>query len=160
MSAKEIDVGSVVESQCKKCDGTTGHTIVSIVEGQPYKVECRVCGSQHKYRPEKTSQSKSTSSKAKGKSTAKSGSKKKKKKENEEPQIDQEWLRQMEGKDRSSASVYSMQSSYEVRDLIDHPKFGMGVVQRLIDPNKMDVIFQDGLKRLRCEFTSKQQYSE
>ena len=66
----------------------------------------------------------------------------------------------MEGKDRNSASVYSMQSSYAVRDLIDHPKFGMGVVQRLIDPNKMDVIFQDGLKRLRCEFTSKQQYSE
>lgn len=160
MSNQDKVVGSIVESQCKKCEGTTGHTIVSVVEGEPSKVECRVCGSQHKYRPEKSKQSNSTASKAKGKSTTKSGGKKKKKKEDEEPKIDQEWLRQMEGKDKNSALVYSMQSSYAVRDLIEHPKFGMGVVQRLIDPNKMDVIFQDGMKRLRCEFSSKQEQTE
>ncbi len=159
MSGQEKETGGVVESQCRKCGGTTGHTIVSFVEGEISKVECRVCGSEHKYRPENKSAAPKKSSASKGKSTAKSGGKKKKKKEDEEPQIDQEWLRQMEGKDKNSALSYSMQNSYAVQDLIDHPKFGMGVVQRLITPNKMDVIFQDGMKRLRCDFASTQEQS-
>lgn len=143
MPDKELRVGNIVESKCIKCKDVTRHTIWSIVQGEIAKVECRVCGSLHKYRPVENPHN-----------SPKSGRKKKKKQE-EPPQTDQEWLRQMEGKNGTQALTYSMQNSYSVQDLIDHPKFGVGVVQRLIDPNKMDVIFQDGLKRLRCDFSSR-----
>lgn len=37
-----------------------------------------------------------------------------------------------------------------VDSLVDHPVFGTGAVLELLPPDKMDVMFKDGVKRLRC----------
>ena len=37
-----------------------------------------------------------------------------------------------------------------VRTLVEHPVFGVGAVVELFPPDKMDVLFREGVKRLRC----------
>ena len=41
-----------------------------------------------------------------------------------------------------------MASVFKKNNLISHNKFGFGVVERLIDPNKMEVLFEGGFKTL------------
>ncbi|WP_051564309.1 hypothetical protein [Desulfovermiculus halophilus] len=163
MASETHQVGDIVESTCRKCNDVTGHAVVSIVEGQIAKVECRGCGSVHKYRPAKKSgQSKSAGSSSraeKGKSTASKGKKSQTAKEKEAQQLAEqiykEWQTKTQGKNQAEAKTYRMDGEFTANELIDHPSFGLGVVQRIIPPNKMDVLFQDSEKRLRCAVASK-----
>jgi hypothetical protein len=43
-----------------------------------------------------------------------------------------------------------MNGKYAANDTIEHPVFGFGVVKLTIRPNKMEVLFQEGKKLLRC----------
>ena len=47
-------------------------------------------------------------------------------------------------------SNYDMKASYQVGDLVNHPKFGLGVVRQLVGPNKVEIVFEEGAKLLRC----------
>lgn len=47
-------------------------------------------------------------------------------------------------------AAYSMNGTFAVDSLVDHPVFGTGAVLELFPPDKMDVMFKDGVKRLRC----------
>ena len=153
MAGTKLRVGDIVESSCRKCNDRTGHTIVSIVEGEIAKVECRGCGSVHKHRPAKKTQGSTSSSASSASKPKKSSSKSKKSasaKEAEVEQAYQEWSNKMESRDSSEAIAYSMDTQFQTNDLIDHASFGLGIVQRTIPPNKMDVLFEGGEKRLRC----------
>ena len=159
MAAKSVQVGDIVESTCRKCNDITGHAIVSILEGEIAKVECRGCGSVHKYRPgpKGTSAAQAKNSppaSSKNKRSSPKGKKGPTAKEKEAQQLAEqryeEWQSKVENKDPAEAKTYSMQSQYQVNDLIDHASFGLGIVQRTIPPNKMDVLFHNGEKRLRC----------
>jgi hypothetical protein len=44
-----------------------------------------------------------------------------------------------------------MTGRFQVKNLIKHPTFGIGIVKAVIVPNKMQVLFQDGIKLLRCQ---------
>jgi BRCT domain type II-containing protein len=163
MASETHQVGDIVESTCRKCNDVTGHAVVSIVEGQIAKVECRGCGSVHKHRPAKKSgqpkAAKSSSRSEKGKSTASKGKKSQTAKEKEAQQIAEqiyhEWQTKTQGKNQAEAKKYRMDGEFAANDLIDHASFGLGVVQRIIPPNKMDVLFQDSEKRLRCAMVSR-----
>ena len=41
--------GDRIEARCTRCNDITGHVIVALVGGEIVKVECRACGSVHKY---------------------------------------------------------------------------------------------------------------
>ena len=43
-----------------------------------------------------------------------------------------------------------MTESFAVGDVVEHPKFGSGVVQEVFPPDKMQILFRDGAKMLRC----------
>jgi Zn ribbon nucleic-acid-binding protein len=158
MSKKTLQVGDIVESACRKCNDITGHTIVSIVDNQIAKVECRGCGSVHKHRPAKKSSQSQAADPANPASKSKKAAPKGKKgptaKEKEAQQIAEqnfkEWQSKVDTRDPAEAKPYSMDQEFETNDLIDHASFGLGIVQRTIPPNKMDVLFQNGEKRLRC----------
>jgi hypothetical protein len=141
MPAKDQLVGSVIESDCRRCQDRTGHTVVSMVDGQVAKVECRVCGSLHKHRSKKAASAKSSSGPKKR--TGKSA-------QQEPPPIDPEWQRLVSGQAAEQARDYSMNASFQPEELVQHKHFGLGQVQRFIHPNMIDVLFQCGLKRLRC----------
>ena len=46
--------GDRIEARCTRCNDITGHVIVALVGGEIVKVECRACGSVHKYYPPAT----------------------------------------------------------------------------------------------------------
>lgn len=47
-----------------------------------------------------------------------------------------------------ASQKYSFQTKYGQGDVIDHPKFGPGVVEKLIDADKIQIVFQDEVKTL------------
>jgi hypothetical protein len=46
------------------------------------------------------------------------------------------------------AQPYDWIHTYRVRQLINHPTYGLGEVVALIEPKKMDVLFADRIRRL------------
>lgn len=57
--------------------------------------------------------------------------------------MEQNWQRTM-NMTAASARPYAMNESFAVGDVIDHPKFGSGVVQEIFPPDKMQILFRDG----------------
>ena len=53
------------------------------------------------------------------------------------------------GMDPAKAVPYSMDGSFAAKKLLQHSKFGLGLVRRVIRPNKIDVLFRDGARTLR-----------
>ena len=41
--------GQIIEARCSRCRDVTGHVVMACLDGMPIKVECRACGSVHKY---------------------------------------------------------------------------------------------------------------
>ncbi|MCA9564760.1 MAG: hypothetical protein KC561_14790, partial [Myxococcales bacterium] len=62
------------------------------------------------------------------------------------------WDKALADVDRSSAKPYNMTSSFEVGDVIAHKKFGDGIVNQALGESKVEVLFEDGLKRLVCNW--------
>lgn len=63
----------------------------------------------------------------------------------------QEWITIQETMNSAKASDYSMTNSYKIKTLINHPVFGLGLVERVIGAQKMEVLFEDGRKTMRCK---------
>jgi len=45
-------LGDVIDDFCVKCKRMTNHSIVSMLSGEPAKMRCRTCYSDHDYRHE------------------------------------------------------------------------------------------------------------
>lgn len=133
MANKPLAVGDPIESRCTKCRKITNHIIVAITDDVPAKVQCNTCDGQHKYRPpaapKKTTTRRTVDPKA---------------------AEQKEWLElkpKIEGKD---AIAYSMETAFKVGSVMKHPKFGLGLVQSSLGPQKVEVLFEDGRKKMRC----------
>ncbi len=56
----------------------------------------------------------------------------------------------MTGRDIDSALTYGIAKPFQQENLINHPKFGIGLVSDIMMPNKIEVIFEYGIKILIC----------
>ncbi len=127
------------------------HTIVAMVGEQIVRVECNTCHSTHKYHPPKeakadrAARTASPSRRVAGTTTAP-------RREKKDPAAEAaaEWAALEPTLDPERAHPYDMNAVYRTRSLVSHPLFGLGVVQQLLPPNKMEVLFKDGRKLLRC----------
>lgn len=45
---------------------------------------------------------------------------------------------------------FDISADFGANDVIDHPKFGIGFVVARINPQKIEVLFEDGLRKLAC----------
>lgn len=134
MQSATLSVGDPIETRCTKCRKKTAHTILSLAEGAPDKVECSLCNHPHKYRPPKT--------------PTKSAPKKPVDRNRE---ARKEWAALRPDMNVAKATDYSMTAAYKVRALINHPVFGLGLVQRVVGSQKVEVLFEDGKKTMRCK---------
>lgn len=131
----ELSVGKEVLSYCGRCKLTLAHLIVSMKDTATLgKVECKTCNATHAYKDP---------SKVKAKKAV-TGARRKTKKEASIADI---WL---EAVNNSSAKsqAYSIKTKFNIGDIVDHPKFGPGVIERLIDADKIQVIFRHDIKTL------------
>ena len=140
MSIRTQAVGDSLEAQCTKCRKATPHVVVETSEDGPSTVRCVVCHGVHAYRAVK---------KAGG------GSKRAKRPRapvSRRPLIvsPEEWGRMVRELDLAKAIRYNMAETFRVNDVVQHPTFGVGLVRKTIRPNKMEVLFENGTKLLRC----------
>lgn len=128
-----MKVGDDIDCTCPRCKVILSHTVLFFGEdGRIGAVQCRTCGLQHPYR-----------------SHGHAGLRR--------PPPSPKMLRELiEGGsfaervsrlDKSSILPYNVDSRFQARDAIMHPKFGIGFVLRVLG-GKMEVLFKDGVKRL------------
>lgn len=126
--------GDQIQARCTKCKQNTDSVIVSVADNVPEKVQCGLCDRKHKYRPP---------TKAKKTAVRRVPTQV----ENERKQ----WKTLLSKVDSSKAKDYSMTSSYKLKSLIHHPAFGLGLVQGISGPKKIEVLFESGKKIMRCK---------
>lgn len=127
--------GKEVLSYCGKCKLTLSHTIVSMKDaGTIGKVECRTCKGTHAYKDpsSKTKKVKRKSAIPGGKSKSMS--------------VNELWMEEF-GKAQGKPKPYTIREHFDVGDLLDHKKFGPGIVQGHVD-GKIEVLFQHEIKTL------------
>lgn len=128
-----FSAGKEVLSYCNKCKLALAHIIVVMKDPATIgKVTCKTCNGTHAY--------KDPASKAK---KVKSSTAKKSKKA---VNVNDLWTSEIAKSDGKS-KAYSIRESFEIGDLLDHKKFGPGVVQALVD-GKIEVLFQHEIKIL------------
>lgn len=126
--------GDSIEARCTKCRKNTTHVIVSLNDEGPVEVQCNACSRQHVYRaptPAKKSASRRVV--------------------NQQDAERKEWETLRPSMNCDAAQDYSMTSAYKVKSLINHPIFGLGLVQKVVGSQKVEVLFEDGKKTMRCK---------
>ncbi len=145
-----INTGDEVDSYCGQCKLERVHNVVALVDGKVAKVSCRMCGSQHKYKPINPEPKKAAPRAAgRGGATNKKSASGTRRAASAKSREDQ-WEAAMAGKDQANSKVYSMAGSFEEGEVIEHPKFGLGLVSGVEAGGKMNVLFKEGPKRLIC----------
>ena len=165
--------GDYITCKCGRCNDVTGHVVMLILDGEISKVECKACGSVHKYRESKTAKPRSqqpsvrrvragqsreqalevgpaarkigapgAASRSSGRSSGRSSAR---------ARLESAWQEAMVRHSGDTPVPYAMAASFAVQDFLDHPVFGRGEVIAVVPPDKMDVLFEDGVKTLRCK---------
>lgn len=135
-----VAVGKDVLSYCSKCKLTLSHIIVSMKDARTIsKVKCNTCTSMHAYKDPSTAITK-------GKSVSKKLATKTALAAKTQP-ISEIWMEALNKSNRKS-QPYSPKGKFTVGDIIDHTKFGPGIVQSIVDNTKIEVVFRHEIKTL------------
>ncbi len=134
MQSTTLSAGDPIEARCTKCRKNNDHIIITMGEETPEKVQCNICSRQHKFRPPTVPKKPA----ARAATSLKEAERK-------------EWERLRPNMNDAKATVYSMTGSYKLNALINHPVFGLGLVQRVLGSKKVEVLFEGGKKTMRCK---------
>ena len=141
MTTKNKDrtpVAQILVTQCTRCKLPLTHMVVlHNSEGIVERVQCRTCGSEHKYRPER-------------KKMVKKSGKKRKVAKSRKPDAAAIFEQLAEKFQDKEPVPYTMQGSYQTDDVIDHKTFGKGIVTG-VSYQKMEVAFVDASRILVCD---------
>lgn len=140
---KTFQTGGDIDAFCTKCAMNLGHTIIAMVGPKVVKVRCNTCGSHHSYRGEN----------APVKGVKRAGGR--------SAGMDQNramirWHALMVDKSVARAKKYNLKTAFSVNDVVEHLKFGLGVVMA-VRANKIDVVFKEFEKTLVCTDSSIQE---
>ena len=146
MNTKKLSAGDIIESRCTKCREILNHRIVAMVAEKVVRVECNTCGGTHNYYPPPVAKT----AKTVGTPAAKKPSTPRAAKKDPASAEREEWISLRPTIDLDKVINYNMNAKFKKGALISHPVFGIGLVKLVITPNKMQVLFEDGIKLLRC----------
>ncbi len=148
LTRKPLQAGQEIDAWCTKCRLDLGHRVVAMVQGIPKRVICMTCGSEHNYRAPKSAPAARAAGKTRerspaaksGASATKSGASKSR------VSAHAEW----ENAVRSGRPFrrYLASEEYAAGDLIQHKKFGDGLVRDTSGHDKIIVAFSDGDRTL------------
>ena len=164
-----IRPGDYITAKCGRCSDITGHVVMLVIDGAITKVECKACGSVHKYRDTNAGKGKPAPSpsvrhvkagqsreqaREVGRSSASQGRSAPRAvtpRNISASKAEQAWNEAMRRHDGETPLPYSMNSAYQPQNLIEHAVFGKGEVISITPPDKITVLFQEGVKALRCK---------
>ena len=139
----DIRGGGEIDAGCTRCRLVTNHRIVAMVEGLVKRVICLTCDSQHNYHQPPGAKGPAAAqvrrvSRELKKTVAPQGG----------PRVFAKWISCRDEMGDSPPKAYRFQESYQVGEAVAHPKFGLGFVQKIIPPSKMEVMFENDIKTL------------
>ncbi len=145
-SSSALSVGKELVCFCTRCKMDLGHTIMSMVGPIPARVICRTCKSEHNFKAKKGVKEPGSIAPSRGSPGSTTRAPREAKAEKTVP-IELEWMKQINGSTRA-VRQYAANEAFQAGDRIAHPTFGEGVIQKLIYPNKVEVLFRMDLKTL------------
>jgi len=145
--SKPLRAGGEVDSWCTKCKLVLNHRVIAMVGGTPVRVECSTCGSHHNFRARAPGEKAPTAARASAGSST-SGPRSTRvtaAAKAQQAALDRErsWEKAIAGKAMSDFKPYRVDETFAEGDLIRHKKFGDGVVTRILDPKKVEILFKD-----------------
>src|SRR5436190_12097992 len=146
MTTQSVPVGGELDAWCTRCERDLNHVVVSKLNGQVKRVECRTCGGQHVFRPAGprvpgAAMAAAAAAKSGAKTAASPGTKRATPRKRGAALVDD---------GTTPARDYRMTDSFRMGDYILHPSYGRGRVLALRG-NKIDVQFTTGPKTLAHE---------
>jgi hypothetical protein len=176
MTTKPVRAGGEIVSWCTKCKMDLMHRIVALVGDEVKRVECITCGSVHNFRKPKTepvpTKTRTVVVKGEGPSgptkivtartvggapKAERAPREAKPKRTTEAQAAaarteranrETWERAIAGQPTDAFSPYRVSEVFVVNQLVRHTKFGDGVVTRIIDADKVEIVFEDAARTM------------
>ncbi len=141
---RALKAGGDVDSWCTKCRMMLTHRIVAMVGPLPKRVECETCHSQHNFRERAPGDAPAKV----GSSSAGSGPRAPRvssvtRLEQERRDREKSWESAVTGRGVSDFIKYTIKQTFQEGDLVKHTKFGDGVVTRIIDAHKIEILFRD-----------------
>lgn len=130
-------VGGDILSYCTRCKMELAHVVVSMVDTQPAKVICKTCKSEHKHR-------KIPGTPAKGRATARTA---RPATATQVVRAAEYWEKKMREAKRVGRP-YAVTDTFQVGDVVEHTKFGAGIVEEVRGNGKVVIFFRDGEKML------------
>jgi hypothetical protein len=146
MNTSPTAVGKEIVSYCTRCKMDLGHTIMAMKGAIPARVMCRTCKSEHNFKAKKGVKEPGAIAASRGSP----GTSTRVPKEPKEPKgvpIELEWSKQINASSRA-VKQYAANESFQANDRVSHPSFGEGIIQKLIYPNKVEVLFRMDMKVL------------
>jgi hypothetical protein len=136
-------VGDNIDAYCLKCKLVLTHVIMFKVDGVVNRVKCKTCGAEHKYRGTVPATKKSAGASSPGTARVKN-SVAAKVTVNDAPR---RWdLKSANMPPKTSISDYSMKDTYKVNNVINHPQFGIGFVEKVVSDKSVFVLFSDKVR--------------
>ncbi len=148
--------GGEVEAWCTSCRADRMHRIIAVVSGKPKKVECLSCKGHHLYRPTQAQKDAAAAHKraSKGEGSSASTSKPRASRasitapKRREEDLTATWEKAIAGQPFEAFKPYRIDRTFSKGELVRHNKFGDGVVSTILDANKCEVLFREGMKTL------------
>lgn len=151
--SKPLRAGGEVDSWCTKCKLVLNHRIIAMVGGTPARVECSTCGSHHNFRaraPGEKAPAAERAPRVVGASSSGPRSARSSITKAAQAALDREktWERAVNGKAANDFKAYRVDELFTEGELIRHKKFGDGIVTKIIDPRKVEILFRDEARTL------------
>ncbi len=146
MNPKIPSAGDIIDARCTRCRAVLNHRIVAMVDGRVVRVECNTCGGVHNYYAPGELKTRVSAGPTTKKKEAVSG----KSRTDAASRLREDWQAACGALEKDHAVLYDMTGRYRLGDVIDHSTFGLGIVKTVMKPNKIEVLFQEGTKLLRC----------
>ena len=134
MSDAEVErmIGQEIEFYCGKCKADTLHKATSVKDGKISRVMCTVCNSYRLYR-EKTTPSKTRAAKT-PRGTGRRGK--------------MSWDNLISEVSEQDVQDYATAGDFRLTKAIRHKTFGVGVITKVHNDTKIEVVFKEGVKLL------------
>ena len=144
--------GMEMDYRCTRCKLVLAHTVLAAVKGIPVQLRCNTCMTDRKYRKPTTASKRSTTRRAAAKEPARetAGELSVKRKQDTDGAAQSAWSAKLESARSAGAESlkYDTKQDHPIGSLVKHPKFGVGLSERTLNPQRVVVLFEDGERML------------
>lgn len=145
-SSKKPSVGSDISYHCPRCDLKLSHTVLAMIGSEPARIRCNTCKSERNYSRSRATGSGGVRRVGRKKVEAVSGAGARALHHSSDL-----YNEKIQASLMKTPKAFNINESFEEGDVIDHKKFGRGVVLKVIPPDRMEVIFKDETRALACK---------